>query len=68
MKLTKQLSFGAPAPSEMLFAYNTKTVFAHPLLPLAKAKKLNDLDKVSFCAEVVAFARTYFSERGASES
>jgi len=33
---------------EFVFAYRTKTDFAHPLLPRAMAKNFHDLDYVSF--------------------
>ena len=46
----KSARFGAPAPSEMLFAYRTKTAFSHPLLPKAKVKYIFNLDEVFFCA------------------
>ena len=45
----KSARFGAPVLSEFVFAYNTKTDFAHPLLPVAKAKNFHDFDNVSFC-------------------
>ncbi|MFQ5661838.1 MAG: recombinase family protein [Candidatus Paceibacteria bacterium] len=46
----KSARFGASPPSEMLFAYNTKSPFSHSLLPAAKAKNFRTLDKVAFCA------------------
>jgi len=34
-----------------VFAYRTKTDFAHPLLPVAKARNFHDLNEVSFCGD-----------------
>ncbi len=45
----KSVCFGVPILSELVFAYNTKTVFSHPLMPSATVKNLWELDEVSFC-------------------
>lgn len=49
MVLDKSARFGAPVLSEFVFAYNTKTDFAHPLLPMAKAKNFHNLNDLPFC-------------------
>jgi len=47
----KSARFGAPVLSEFVCAYNTKTDFAHPLLPRALVKNFHDFDEVSFCGD-----------------
>ena len=63
----KSARFGASPPSEMLFAYATKSPFSHSLLPAAKAKNFRTLDKVAFCAVLMSFARTYFEHQSRSD-
>ncbi len=43
----KSARFGVPILSDFVNAYNTKTDFAHTLLPKAKAKNFQNLDNVS---------------------
>ena len=45
----KSAHFGTCPPSELSFAYVTKSPFSHPLLPMANAKNFWDLDEVAFC-------------------
>ena len=52
----KSARFGASPPSELSFAYATKSPFSHPLLPKANAKNFHDLNEVQFCA--AAWTRT----------
>jgi DNA invertase Pin-like site-specific DNA recombinase len=59
----KSARFGASPPSELSFAYATKSPFSHPLLPKANAKNFHDLNEVQFCAVLIAFARTYFEHK-----
>ena len=55
----KSAHFGACPPSELSFAYATKSPFSHPFLPNALAKNFHDLDEVNFGA--LSKNRTYIA-------
>jgi len=59
----KSARFGAPILSEFVFAYRTKTDFAHPLLPVAKVKNFHDLEEVPFCDPTGSRSRVNFSQK-----
>jgi len=48
----KTARFGAPVLSELVFAYNTKTDFAHAQTPIREADRGRGMDDVSLCGNL----------------
>jgi len=59
----KTARFGAPALSELVFAYNAKTDFVHAQTPVRKASGWCGVNDVSLCGLIISFARTYYGSR-----